>query len=123
VSVRQIRTVARYEVVTMTPKTDKGARTIALDRETTKALRAHQMRQREEQLFFGPGRREAGDLLFTCEDGSPIHPERFSEWFRHHCRDSGLPPIRLHDYADLRVMPTFWRTPYSQGVSVWELSA
>ena len=42
-SVRQIRTVARYRVLTVTPKTDKGARTISLDPATVSALRAHTM--------------------------------------------------------------------------------
>ena len=35
--------------------------------------------------------------MFTQPDGSPIHPERFSSWFKQHCQRSGLPPIRLHD--------------------------
>ena len=30
-------------------------------------------------------------------DGSPLHPERFSSWFRQHVRAAGLPRIRLHD--------------------------
>lgn len=33
----------------------------------------------------------------TREDGTPIHPDRFSQMFRRHVRDAGLPPIRLHD--------------------------
>ena len=78
VSVRQIRTVARYEVLTLTPKTDKGARTIALDPETVAVLRAHRVAQMEERLLLGPGYRDSGDLVFTSEDGSPIHPERLS---------------------------------------------
>jgi integrase len=39
----------------------------------------------------------AGDLVFTREDGSAIHPERLTSWFAQHCRRSGLPAIRLHD--------------------------
>ncbi len=97
VSVRQIRTVARYEVLTLTPKTDKGARTIALDPETVAALRTHRVKQVEERLILGPRYRDSGDAVFTNEDGSPIHPERFSACFRHHCERSGLPAIRLHD--------------------------
>jgi len=38
-TVNQIRTVVAYEVVTLTPKTDKGRRTIALDGQTVSALR------------------------------------------------------------------------------------
>lgn len=35
--------------------------------------------------------------MFTWEDGSLIHPERFPTWLRRHCSDAGLPTIRLHD--------------------------
>lgn len=95
--VRQIRTVARYEVVTGSPKTEKGARTISLDPATVATLRTHRIAQMEERLAVGPAHQETGDLVFTREDGSPIHPERFSAWFKQHCRRSGLPPVRLHD--------------------------
>ena len=96
-SVRQIRTVARYEVLTLTPKTDKGSRTIALDPQTVAVLRSYRVAQMEERLQVGPAYRDSGDLVFTREDGSPIHPERFSASFRQHCARSGLPVIRLHD--------------------------
>jgi len=97
VSISQIRTVARYQVVTQTPKTDKGTRTIALDPATTHALRAHRVAQLEEKVLLGPGYRNEAGLVFTNADGSAIHPERFSSWFKQLCGKSGLPTIRLHD--------------------------
>lgn len=97
VSVRQIRTVARYSVLTVAPKTDKGTRTIALDGETAAGLRAHRVAQMEERLLLGPGYRNDEDLVFTRPDGTPIHPERLSSMFRQLCRRSGLPAVRLHD--------------------------
>ena len=78
ISIRQIRTVARYEVLTLTPKTEKGARTIALDPETVATLRAHRVAQMERRLLLGSSYEDSGDLVFTSEDGSPIHPERLS---------------------------------------------
>jgi integrase len=36
------------------------------------------------------------DLVFTREDGSPIHPQAFSEAFRHRVTDAGLPRLQLH---------------------------
>ena len=36
-------------------------------------------------------------LVFTRPDGSPIHPDLITDWFRRLARDAGLPPIRLHD--------------------------
>jgi len=35
--------------------------------------------------------------VFTRPDGSPIHPDLITDWFRRLARDAGLPPIRLHD--------------------------
>ena len=35
--------------------------------------------------------------MFANEDGSSIHPQRFTKWFEHLARDAGLPRIRLHD--------------------------
>lgn len=35
------------------------------------------------------------DLVFTRQDGSPIHPERFSRTFDRHVREAGLPRIPL----------------------------
>ena len=43
------------------------------------------------------GRLGAASPQITRKDGSAIHPERFSAWFKQHCRRSGLPTVRLHD--------------------------
>jgi integrase len=94
--VRQPRVVVDYRVQVSEPKTAKGRRSLALDSVTIAALRAHRARQAEERLAVGPGYQESG-LVITRLDGSPIHPERFSSWFRQHVRAAGLPRIRLHD--------------------------
>src|SRR6266496_1752881 len=43
-------------------------------------------------------------------DGSPVHPDLFSNWFRAHVKAAGLKPIRLHDlrhtYATLGLAKT-----------------
>ncbi len=96
-TVRQIRTVANYQVVTATPKTDKGSRTISLDPATVAALRANRVMQKAERLALGPSYDNTSHLVFTLEDGSAIHPERFSRWFAQCCARSGLPRVRLHD--------------------------
>jgi integrase len=83
-------------VVAGEPKTARGRRTIALDPTTVAALRQHRKRQAEERLQVGPGFADSG-LVFTMPDGSPIHPNRFSLWFRTRARTTGLPAIRLHD--------------------------
>jgi len=88
------------------PKTDAGQRSMSLDPSTVRALQAHLAAQRAEQALIGsawPRRLEdwrgqaREDLVFTWPDGTLVHPERFTVWFRRHCREAGLPPIRLHD--------------------------
>jgi integrase len=54
--------------------------------------------RRRRRIGSPAGRRtRTGDLVFTREDGSGVHPEAFSNWFAQHCRLSGLPQVRLHD--------------------------
>lgn len=36
-------------------------------------------------------------MVFTQDDGSPLHPADVTEHFQHLARQAGLPPIRLHD--------------------------
>ena len=35
--------------------------------------------------------------MFTRPDGSPIHPDLITDWFRRLARAASLPPIRLYD--------------------------
>ncbi|MGI8774518.1 MAG: tyrosine-type recombinase/integrase, partial [Actinomycetota bacterium] len=37
------------------------------------------------------------DLVFCRDDGTPVHPDRFTQMFDKHVREGGLPRIRLHD--------------------------
>jgi hypothetical protein len=53
-------------------------------------------RQAADRAAVGPAYAGSG-LVFTHPDGSPIHPQRFSDWFRQRVRAAGLPAIRLHD--------------------------
>jgi integrase len=96
VRVAQARVRAGNRVVAGEPKTARGRRTIALDPATTAALRQHRRRQAEERLLADPSYVDSG-LVFTMPDGSPIHPNRFSLWFRTRARAASLPAIRLHD--------------------------
>jgi ABC-2 type transport system permease protein len=56
-------------------------------------------------------------------DGRPIHPEQFSRTFDQLVARHGMPDIRLHDYADLRVMPTRLGNPLQGWASVLAMSA
>lgn len=42
-------------------------------------------------------RPDHAELVFAHPDGSPIHPDYFSQWFDRRLAKSGVPRIRLHD--------------------------
>jgi integrase len=78
------------------PKTDSGARIVALDADTIEVLREHQGRQHAERVAWGEGWVHSG-LVFTREDGSALHPAAVTSRFERLVREADLPPIRLHD--------------------------
>jgi integrase len=94
--VRSLTVVGGYEMHISEPKTDRGRRMIALDAHTVSALKEHRERQMLERALQGDAY-EDGDLLFAREDGTPLHPDTFSEMFWRHAKAAKLPRIRFHD--------------------------
>jgi integrase len=88
--------VVNYVVHESEPKTRMGKRSLALDPATVAALKEHKGRQEQECAEVGSAWRDS-ELVFTRPDGSPIHPDLITDWFRRLARGAGLPPIRLHD--------------------------
>jgi len=95
-SVRQTLTAIGHRLAYGEPKTARGRRNVALDPETVAELRTWRERQYGERTAWGPAWQDSG-LVFTREDGSPVHPDTVSYWFDKHLRQAGLPRIRLHD--------------------------
>lgn len=93
--VHTITTVGGRPVETDT-KTNKSRRRIGLDSVTVEVLKAHRRRQREERLLAGPLWTDTG-LVFTEEDGSGVHPDRYTRRFAALVKKAGVPQIRLHD--------------------------
>ena len=85
-----------YEITMGTPKTARGRRTLALDVETVRTLQEHRQRQDDEKAVAGRAYVDH-DLVFARPDGSPLHPDIYSQTFRRVVRRLGLPYIRLHD--------------------------
>ncbi|ASU59866.1 site-specific integrase [Nocardiopsis dassonvillei] len=84
-----------WETITSTPKSAAGQRTITLDADTIKVLRAWRRFQNEARLKAGTAWADSG-LAFTKENGSGWHPGQVSDWFLRIARAAGLPPITLH---------------------------
>jgi integrase len=95
-SVQQALVNIAYELEFADVKTQTSRRTIDLDERTIAVLRAWRKKQLEERLLVGRRDDEAG-LVFTQPDGSPVHPDYFSQVFERHVSKSQLPRIRLHD--------------------------
>jgi integrase len=94
-AVRHTLVSVAYQIRESTPKTHQ-ARVVDLDSGTLEQLRIHQARQEAESVAWGAGFQES-DLAFRREDGSPVHPDSFTQTFDAEVRRSHLPRIRLHD--------------------------
>jgi integrase len=95
-SVRRQLVQLGWEVIETPPKSDAGARTIALDAGTVTALREHRKRQMTDRMSRGSAWVESGKV-FVREDGTALHPAHVTSRFHELAEVAGLPPVRLHD--------------------------
>jgi integrase len=95
-AVRQTVTSVNYRIEFGTPKTARSRRSIALDSGTVTALLQHRARQAVEREAVS-WRYQDNDLIFAKLDGSPIHPDYFSQCFDRTVAKLDVPRIRLHD--------------------------
>jgi len=75
---------------------ERGRRAIAIDSALVDALRDHQGRQLLERAAMAGDWGNDSDIVFTREDGSPIHPQAFSEAFERHVKAAKLPALSFH---------------------------
>lgn len=68
---------------------------MGLDTATQRALVGWRARLDREHASFGLSATD--QLVFTNEDGTPLHPDRLARFFVSRVRKMGLPVIRLHD--------------------------
>lgn len=85
-----------WEVYEDDPKTDAGARTIALDTDTVQALKRHRAQQDKDREEWGTAWVESG-RVFTKENGEMLHPANVTRRFIDLYEEIDLPPVRLHD--------------------------
>lgn len=85
-----------WEVYEDDPKTDAGARTIALDFDTVQVLTRHRAQQDKDREKWGSAWVETG-RVFTRENGELLHPANVTRRFIESHEEIGLPPVRLHD--------------------------
>lgn len=106
IAVRNAIVSVAYELLESSPKSHQ-ARVIDLDPMTTTMLRSHRERSERERTEFWAEYDDRG-LVVCAEDGSPIHPQSFSQAFAKAVERAGLRRIRLHDlrhtHATIAVM-------------------
>jgi len=95
IHVRQALVSVAYKLIISTPKTHQ-ARVIDLDEATVSQLREHRVRQCAEKAEWGDDYSDT-DLVFCKENGTPLHPQTFTQAFERLVAGSDLPRIRLHD--------------------------
>jgi integrase len=96
-AVRQTLLAVNNHVQFGEPKTHRSRRTVDLDAATVAVLKAHPKSELEERAGAGLGRPRADGLIFTDEQGDPLHPNVVSRMFGKLVREVHLPIIRLHD--------------------------
>jgi integrase len=96
VSVRQAIISVAYTIKVSDVKTGTGRRTINLDDRTVAVLRTWWKAALAERMLVGPAFVDQ-ELVFPRPDGTPTHPEAFSQTFDRAVARLGLPVISLHD--------------------------
>jgi integrase len=86
-------------------KSQAGRRAIKVDPDVIGVLEQHREAQEFERRSWGDSYRDQG-LVFCRPDGTPHNADTITSEFDRLVRRSGVKRIRLHDYADVRVMPT-----------------
>jgi integrase len=77
-------------------KSATSRRHITLPHVALEALKAHHLRQAEEQEFLGDAWPNTG-LVFTSERGTPLEPRNAARLFQRMRRKAGLPYRRFYD--------------------------
>lgn len=114
--VRQTVGAVRGRIEFKPPKTRSSMRTVHISKEVIAALQEHKRRQDERRLTLGETW-QAHNLIFTAENGNPIHPDNLQHDFRRLVRLAGVPYIRIHDLRH-----TFVTLAYQSGASIKAIS-
>jgi len=92
-SVKQTITASNYVIIVGPTKTARSRRRIELDPVTVEALRQHRKAQAAERLAVG-SEWLSEDLVFCELNGAPLHPDRFTRYFRRRVSRVAVPAIR-----------------------------
>ena len=78
-----------------TPKTESSIRTISVSGNIIQLLHKHRVLQTQRRIAVGDKWNDTG-YIFTTWNGSPIHPDTISGWFRKFIKKYNLPDVSIH---------------------------
>lgn len=81
-----------------TPKTASSVRWISVPTQTMKLLREWKKYQEADEKKKGDFCKNPGGLLFTQENGSPMHPDSVTTYLDRFSKKNGLPHINPHKF-------------------------
>jgi integrase len=84
-----------HALILVPPKSERSRRVLPLPPFLVDALRAHRVRQLEEQLA-APAWRDTG-LVFTSGTGAPLDERNVTRIFQRFLATADLPRVRFHD--------------------------
>ncbi len=90
-----LRRVPGHGLVLNAPKSERGARVVALPPLCVDVLRRRKQTQRLERVAAGPRWTDSG-YVFTTEIGTPIDPDNLHRAWRKMTTKAGLEPLRFH---------------------------
>jgi len=90
-----------------TPKSETSIRHMKVAQTAFILLREYKAWQDEQQKKCGDYWKQADDRIFTGDDGSPIHPDTLTKWFKFFVRRHGFPDVTVHSlrhtYASIMI--------------------
>jgi len=81
-----------------TPKTDESFRWVAVPQQTMDLLKVWKKHQKEDAKKKSEFYQNTAGLLFTQENGSPIHPDSITTWLDRFAKRHNLPHIYPHKF-------------------------
>lgn len=97
---RVLQTIQRVNnrgiIIKDSPKTDGGARTIAISESVVSYLKQVKADYKKNKSLLGDCYQDYG-LVFARPDGSPLDPDTFSRSFKKLVNNLDIPTVRFHD--------------------------
>lgn len=90
----------RGRIMITTPKTEKGARRVALSPDVNEVMNQHRERQEAERQLLGTAWPDIG-LVFVSEVGTLLHPRNFTRTWHTLQTNAGVRKVKLHDLRHL----------------------